>query len=167
MKTCLYFLSLLACLWLPPAGAFDFDDLKMVEGAEREELLEKSRQAARNEDFGTARAYLNKARNKGATKKQVRAVEDLIAGNEANKARRDEVARQASQDSSSNDNATQGERPWICRLTCRTSGWGQNYDAGQVRVVSTWSGLGSELTRICERAKGGIWYKNTYDCKPE
>jgi len=85
---------------LPSASvlAFDFDDLKTIERAEQDELVEKARQAANAWNFGSARSYLDQARQKGYAPKQIKSVEALIAKNESAKAekeRREEQARQA------------------------------------------------------------------------
>ncbi len=85
-------------LGIPSAQAFDFDDLKTIEQAEQDELLVKARQAAGGWNFSAARSYLDQARQKGYAPKQIKAVEALIAKNEAAKAekdRREEEARQA------------------------------------------------------------------------
>jgi hypothetical protein len=68
---------------LAPAWAFDFNDLETVERAEQGELLERARQAAEKEDFAAARSYLGQARQKGEAPKQIKAMEALIAKNEA------------------------------------------------------------------------------------
>ena len=86
--------------FMPSASvlAFDFDDLKMIEQAEQDELVAKARQAANAWNFGSARSYLDQARQKGYAPKQIKAVEALIAKNESAKAekeRREEQARQA------------------------------------------------------------------------
>lgn len=91
-------LSGLIVLPMAPAWSFDFDDLKVIERAEQDELIEKARQAANAWNFGSARSYLDQARQKGYASKQIKSVETLIAKNEAAKAekdRREEEARQA------------------------------------------------------------------------
>jgi hypothetical protein len=75
--------------------AFGFDDLEKLEKEEQADLLQKARNAANSENFGSARSYLDQARNKGYAPKQVNAVASLIASKEAEKAERDRRAEEA------------------------------------------------------------------------
>jgi len=78
----------------PPVPAFSFDDLEKLEKEEQADLLQKARNAANSENFGSVRSYLDQARNKGFAPKQVNAVASLISSQEAAKAERDRRAEE-------------------------------------------------------------------------
>lgn len=169
-----------------PAQAFDFDDLKTLERAEQDELLEKARQAASSWNFGSARSYLDQVRQKGYAPKQVKAVETLIAQNESAKAEQDrrvEEQRQArlaaeeadrrraaaaasrgSGSSGSGASASASESVYECKLVCRTSGLlHETRDMGTVRIKAYRWQIYDRLNDICHGLRGN-WYHGSDTC---
>lgn len=135
----------------PPAFAFGFNDLEKLEKEEQADLLQKARNAANSENFSGARSYLDQARNKGFTPKQVSAVAALIASKEAAKAERDRqeaAARQAEaarQQALAAAPANQGNTNSSRDTACLT---GQESDCYQIVSESQYGSRGVREFRI-------------------
>ena len=68
---------------------FSLEEMEALEKGEQTQLLELSRQAAKNWNFSEAEGYLARARNKGHAPGEIQAAEKSIADNRAAKAEKE------------------------------------------------------------------------------